>query len=91
MPQLVAFFIGALIITFLLIRAVRWLLRKIGQDHLGLAHVLVAAVSIVAVGYGMADGGEPQFVVGAIFYGAACLLWFLVDLFRWERNRAPKS
>ncbi len=78
----VAFFVGALLITFLLIRGLSWLLRKVGQEYLGLAHALVAVVGTLVAAYGLADGGEPQFAAAAVTYVAACLVWFLVDFYR---------
>ncbi len=83
----IGLFVGALAITFLLIRGVAWLLRKVGQDRLGLAHFLVAILSIVAAAYGFAGGGEPQFLYSASIYGPACMVWFVFDLYRSYRNR----
>ncbi len=79
-------FIGALAITFILIRIVNWLLRKVGQDRLGLAHLAVAVVATITGAYGLADGGEPNFLVGAAIYGPAALVWFIVDLYRARRR-----
>ena len=45
----IGLFVGALAITFILIQGAAWLLRKIGQDRLGLAHVFVAVVSILTL------------------------------------------
>ena len=86
MANVIGLFVGALAITFILIRGVAWLLRKVGQNRLGLAHFLVAVVSIVAAAYGFADGGEPKFLFGAAIYAPACLAWFMVDLYRSHRN-----
>lgn len=80
-------FLGALAITFILIRFVTWLLRKVGQDRLGLAHLTVAIVASMVSAYGLADGGEPQFLVGAAIYGPAALVWFIVDLYRARRRQ----
>ena len=81
-------FLGALAITFILIRFVIWLLRKVGQDRLGLAHLTVAIVASILSAYGRADGSEPQFLVGAAIYGPAALVWFVVDLYRsrWRQT-----
>ena len=79
-------FIGALAITFILIRFVTWLLRRIGRHHLGLAHFSVAVVASIVAAYGFADGGEPQFLVGAAIYTPASLVWFVVDLYRSHRK-----
>ena len=83
----IGLFVGALAITFLLIRGAAWLLRKIEQDRLGLAHFLVAILSIVAAAYGSADGGEPKFLYGASVYGPACLVWFVIDFYRRNRHQ----
>jgi hypothetical protein len=80
------YFVGALASTFILIRGISWLSRKIGQDPLGLAHLITFAVAVVVGGYGFADGGEPQFVRTATIYGPACLAWFVIDLYRSRRQ-----
>lgn len=80
-------FIGALAISFILIRIAGWFFRKVGWDRFGLAHVSVAVVTSIVAAYGHADGGEPQFLVGAAIYVPASLVWFVVDLYRSRRNR----
>ncbi len=79
-------FVGALAITFLMIRLADWCLRKVRQDRLGLAHVSVAVVASIVAAY-FADGGEPQFLVGAAIYVPASLTWFVIDFYRSHRNR----
>ena len=86
MPYL-GIFVGALAITFILIRIANWVFRKFGQNRLGPAHVTVAVIASIAAAYGFADGGEPQFLVGAAIYVPASLVWFVVDLYRANRNR----
>ena len=81
-------FVGALALTFVLIRLVGWCLRKVGQNRFGLAHFSVAMVASIVGAYGFSDGGEPQFLFGAAIYAPASLVWFIVDLYRSRRNRA---
>ncbi len=83
----IAKFVGALALTFIMIRLANWCLRKVGQDRLGFAHVSVAVVASIAGAYGFADGGEPKFLVGAAIYAPASLVWLIVDLYRSHRNR----
>ncbi len=80
-------FVGALAITFLMIRLADWCLRKVRQDRLGLAHVSVAVVASIVAAYGLADGGEPQFLFGAAIYVPASRTWFVIDFYRSHRNR----
>jgi hypothetical protein len=79
-------FLGALAITFVLIRFVTWLLRRLGQDRLGIAHLVVAVVATLISAYGFADGGDPQFLFGAAIYGSATLIWFVIDLILSRRE-----
>ena len=83
----IAKFVGALALTFIMIRLADWCLRRVGQDRLGLAHFSVAVVASIVAAYGFADGGEPQFLVGAAIYAPASLVWFIVDLYRSHRTR----
>ncbi len=74
--------VGALVITFLMIRFANWCLRKVGVDRLGVAHVLAAVVSTILGAYGFADGGEPKFLFSASRYVPCAIVWLLVDYFR---------
>ena len=84
----VGFVIGALAITFLLIRLANWCLRKVGVNRFGLAHVLVAVVMTIVGAYGAADGGEPRFLFSAANYVSTAMVWLFVDYFRSRRKKA---
>ena len=83
----IAIFVGALAITFALIRVINWLLRKVGWSYLGLSHAIVAVLAIVGSGFGLADGGEPEFLVATVIYGPPILVWFVFDLYQTKLRR----
>ena len=87
MINAIGFFVGALVSSFILVQGIGWLLKKIGQDRLGLAQLITFAVSMNVAGYGLADGGEPKFVYASMFYAPACLVWFAIDFYRSRSRR----
>lgn len=78
MGATIAFWIGALLGTFILHKFILWLMRLVGLRLPGdgiLACILTLGVSTFAGGYGMADGGSVQFELAFLTYLWPCTAW----------------
>jgi peptidoglycan/LPS O-acetylase OafA/YrhL len=80
-----AFMLGAVVGIFLISSLVGFLVfRKIDKLKKHLYSISIAwVIATIIAGYGMADGGDPQFLAAAINYGIASIIllaiYFSVD------------
>jgi uncharacterized membrane protein YczE len=87
-----AFIFGAVIGTFLLSTFIGFIfLRKINSPKKYYYSIAITwIVSTIIAGYGLADGGAPQFLTAAINYGVASIilisLYILTDLFKKRKK-----
>ena len=93
--SLVGLVFGALLITYLFGRLMRWLLRSMGDtpQRIFTANALAYAIAIPFADYGLADGGPPKFLLAFEYYTAAQLVWLAVDLvaLKGRRAKSPNS
>jgi hypothetical protein len=85
--------LGALAITYLLTRLALWLLKRMGDDtrRILVAYAAVFVFSVMAGGYGLANGGTPDFLRPALLYGLPLLLWLVVDFLALKGRRARRT
>lgn len=88
----IAFMLGGLIVTFLVSRLVRnTVLRKLPDPPRALASgAITLAITTVLGGFGMANGGKPNFVGPFALYFIPTAIWVVVDMWR-DRHRAGSS
>ena len=82
--------VGAVIATYLLTRLITWLLSKAGKMQDTPTRATAAAVfgfvlSVALYGFGNANGGPWNPGYAWIVCGAACVLWWLMDMRRIRR------
>jgi len=89
MLPFVAYLVGALGSTFLVSRAMLWLLRKwddgklpFQHGRLYVAHALTSVIIFAAAGFGLADGGPFAGLAAAKYFTPPLLFWLVVDLVR---------
>lgn len=85
--------VGALVAMYLLSSLVGFIaLRSAGAPRKQLISVLIAwAMATVLAGFGMADGGAPQFVPAAAQYGLAGLIVLAIKISVHHLRRAKDS
>lgn len=94
MLPLIAYLVGAFGSTFLVSRAMLWLLAKLDggklpgpNGRLYLAHALTTAITFAAAGFGLADGGPFAGLAAAKYFAPPLLFWLIVDLMRRRSKR----
>lgn len=88
----IAFFVGALVPTFLISRLGLWLTRQWpgGNTRLITVHGVSLLLTAFVGGIGMADGGAFAGAEAAMGYALPQAIWLIVDLVRFTR-RHPAS
>ncbi|HMJ18855.1 MAG TPA: hypothetical protein VK478_10715 [Gemmatimonadaceae bacterium] len=85
MAYMAGAFLGALLITYLLMRLYRRIFRQIsGNGRTVAAFIATALTCTVLAGFGMANGGPPVFMAAFTRYIVPCTVWFLWFLFKSE-------
>lgn len=94
MLPFLAYVVGALGSTFLVSRAMLWLLRKwedgslpIPNVRLYVAHALASVIIFTAAGFGLADGGPFAGLAAAKYFTPPLLFWLVVDLVRQRQKQ----
>lgn len=94
MLPLVAYLVGAFGSTFLVSRAVLWLLAKVDggklpapNGRLYVAHALAAVIIFAAAGFALADGAPFAGLAAAKYFTPPVLFWLIVDLVRQRQKR----
>ena len=77
--DLLSFYAVVLLLMFILVRLASGLLHRTRAPALGLAHVLVAALSIVVGAQIFATGGTPRYDLAAIVCLPPIIMWFVLD------------
>jgi hypothetical protein len=83
--SIVAFMIGALLITFLVSRLIGLLIRRwvSNPTKLLIANFGTLMVATVLGGYGFANGEQPLFSTAFFSYVVPVMVWLVHDLLRW--------
>ena len=85
----IAFFIGALISTFLVSRLIRWLLKFKLPHEPGLllttAGMTLAAATLLSA-FGHSTGGSLRLGASLQQYLLPVSFWLIVDLVRWKKR-----
>lgn len=89
----IAFFVGALVPTFLISRLGLWLTRQWngGSTRLLFIHGMTLLAIAFVGGMGMADGGAFAGARALLSYAPAQALWLIVDLVRAANRRMPPA
>jgi len=94
MLPFVAYLVGSLGSTFLVSRAMLWLLRKwdggklpFQHGRLYVAHALTSVIIFAAAGFGLADGGPFAGLAAAKYFTPPLLFWLVLDLVRHRAER----
>lgn len=92
MPYLLGSLTGALVVTFLLSRLVRWALKFMGDTltRVMVTAALTYALAIIAQGFGNADGGPWNPGSSWGFYAVGVAVWAAMDWYGLK-SRATKA
>lgn len=90
MAVLIGQIIGATIAMLLLSRLLLWLLKAMGDNEKRIftAHLVSLSTATVLAGFGLAGGGQPDFLKSAAIYAGPTVLWLVFDLVALKRRRA---
>ena len=91
MSYVVATFVGGLVPTFLISRAVMFLGKKVWRGRIAdicIAHAISLGLSIVLAAFGYANGGPLNWAVG-MMYALPQAVWLVVDLLRHKGGNSP--
>jgi len=85
MASLIGFFIGAAVITFLLVFGLNWVVKKFIRNPLfsfGISAVVTAALATYVYGF-----NTHSYILSAYVYGIASALWFAIGVARATKKR----
>jgi hypothetical protein len=93
MSDIFFFFIGALVITFLISRLVRRFAfrQAAGADRVIGPNLATLVIATVLGAFGMADGGSPAFSRAFLRYILPVAIWTVVDAIRERRASSGKQ
>ena len=92
-----AFLLGAVLGSYLILRLLMYGIRKMrrqpnGGTEIALAGLLVLVIATVGGGYGMQDDlPEPQFIRAFYSYFGPAMLVTVIELVRLDRQKAGPS
>ena len=88
-----AFFVGALVITWAISRITRRLLfrKSTGWVRAVGPNAVTLAVSAAFGGVGTADGGPPQFLLAFVRYLPPVLFWIAIDAYRGRAREVDQT
>ena len=87
MSYLVGQYVGAIVITYILMRLVMLAFRKgkYKPRSVIISACIALIISTILGGYGFADGGPPVFITAFSIYALPALISMGIELFRVSR------
>ena len=90
MDYLISLIVGAAVATLLISRLTMWLFKWLGDNErrLLVAHGASFGLATVLAGFGLANGGAPQFLNAAATYLLPSVAWLVMDWLALRGRRA---